>query len=215
MLPIDECVDKAAYIAGPMTGQPQWNFPAFDAAKPIVKAKGYEPISPADLDRAAGFDETCDKADDEFVREALKRDMNALLDCDLIVLLPGWRNSKGARAEYRLAIAAAIPAVELATWKPPNETVCEEADRLVASDRQGYYGHPFDDFTRTGMIWGGILKDWRTSGTDAVPPELVGLCMVGIKISRECHRPKRDNLVDGAGYFKTVALVRERQSVED
>lgn len=91
------------------------------------------------------------------------------------------------------------------------ETILEEADRLVSTDRQQDYGHPLDDFAKTAKIWSAIL------GVD-VTPEQVGLCMVGVKISRECNRPKRDNRVDGAGYFKTVDMIhneRERREEEE
>lgn len=38
--------------------------------------------------------------------------------------------------------------------------------------------------------------------------------MVAVKISRQCHMPKRDNLVDGAGYFNCLDMIgqeRERR----
>lgn len=85
------------------------------------------------------------------------------------------------------------------------ETVLEEAQRIVYGDREESYGHPFDDFTRTGKMWAAIL------GVD-VTPEQVALCMVALKISRECHRPGRDNRVDGPGYFATLDRVVERRA---
>lgn len=86
------------------------------------------------------------------------------------------------------------------------ETVLEEAQRLVYGSREESYGHPFDDFTRAGKIWAAVL------GLPEVTPEQVALCMVGLKISRECHRPGRDNRVDGPGYFATLDRVVERRS---
>jgi hypothetical protein len=38
--------------------------------------------------------------------------------------------------------------------------------------------------------------------------------MVGVKMSREVNRPKRDNRVDMAGYTGTLELVRDRQDTE-
>jgi hypothetical protein len=38
-------------------------------------------------------------------------------------------------------------------------------------------------------------------------PEDVALFMVAVKLSRECHEPKRDNLVDAAGYLECRARV--------
>lgn len=47
---------KRVYIAGRMRGLPLFNFPAFDAARDRLEALGIEVLSPADMDRAAGFD---------------------------------------------------------------------------------------------------------------------------------------------------------------
>lgn len=92
------------------------------------------------------------------------------------------------------------------TLEPVDETVLEEAQRLIYGSRNEDYGHPLDDFARTGRIWGAIL------GIDDVAPELVGLCMAGVKISREVNRPKRDNRVDGPGYFGCVQMIHEERT---
>jgi hypothetical protein len=87
----------------------------------------------------------------------------------------------------------------------PDETILQEAQRLVHGDRGQDYGHPIEDFTRTGRIMGAIL------GIPDVPPEKVALCMIAVKISREVNRDKRDNRVDMAGYAETLDMVRQRQ----
>jgi len=84
-----------------------------------------------------------------------------------------------------------------------DESILEEAQRLVHGDRGENYGHPIEDFTRTGQMWAAIL------GLEEVTPEQVALCMIAVKISREVNRPKRDNLVDIAGYAETAAMVHE------
>ena len=84
------------------------------------------------------------------------------------------------------------------------ESILEEAKRIVHGDRGENYGHPFEDFSRTAQIWSAILEI-------DVSPEQVALCMVGLKISREVNRPKRDNIVDGAGYFETLEMVKEER----
>lgn len=83
------------------------------------------------------------------------------------------------------------------------ETILAEADRLVSSDRQNDYGHPYDDFSKTAAMWTVIL------GTE-VKPEQIPLCMIAVKLSRQVNKPKRDNLVDIAGYAKTADMVLER-----
>lgn len=89
---------------------------------------------------------------------------------------------------------------------PPREPVTVEATRLVHGDRNADYGHPLDDFTRTGRMWAAIL------GLREVTPEQVALCMCALKISRQVHRPKRDNLVDLAGYAETCQMVLEERA---
>ena len=80
------------------------------------------------------------------------------------------------------------------------ESILFEAHNLVHGVRGEDYGHPYEDFSRTAKIWSAIL------GVD-VTPEQVALCMIGVKISRECNRPKRDNRVDMAGYAETLDMV--------
>ena len=85
-----------------------------------------------------------------------------------------------------------------------SESILEEAQRLVHGDRQSAYGHPLDDFTRTAAIWSAILEV-------PVTAEQVGLCMIGVKISRQCNAPRRDNMTDAAGYAATVQMVVEER----
>lgn len=91
-----------------------------------------------------------------------------------------------------------------------NETILQEAQKLVYGDRQASYGSPFDDFSKTAALWTVILGDALQPGAK-VTPEHVALCMVQVKVSRQLHGPKRDNLVDGAGYFATLELVIEER----
>lgn len=101
------------YIAGKMRGIKYYNFPAFDQAKMKLIKAGHKVISPADLDRAHGFDamtiqwpsdydwNTIPKGFDFMC--CVDRDIEAVKSCDAIYLLEGWETSSGARAEKALA----------------------------------------------------------------------------------------------------------------
>lgn len=194
------------YVAGPMRGYDLWNFPAFDAASEQLRQWGHEVISPAELDRAIGFDEYTGVLPEGFIEGALRRDIEALLKVQAVVLLPGWRASSGVAIELTVARALGLDLFELHpdSLEPlADESVLQEAQRLVHGNRGEDYGHPAEDFARTGRMWGAIL------GIPDVPPDRVGLCMAALKISREVNRHKRDNLTDLAGYAETVAMVHE------
>jgi hypothetical protein len=78
-------------------------------------------------------------------------------------------------------------------------TVLSEAEDLIHGARNDYYDHPLDNFTRIAKIWSAIL------GIE-VTYRQVALCMDGVKLAREAHRPKRDNRVDGPGYWGALDM---------
>jgi hypothetical protein len=90
------------------------------------------------------------------------------------------------------------------------QSILEEAQSLVHGDRNASYGHPLDDFARTAQIWNAILGKKLLAGC-RISAEDVALCMVGVKISREVNKSKRDNRVDGAGYFEALQMVIEEK----
>ena len=103
------------YIAGPMTGLPEYNFPAFDKAAAILTAQGHEVFNPAQNDRDHGFD-GAGLAGHEAerlgfsLRRALKQDLSWICDhAEAVAVLDGWHRSKGALTETALAVALGIP----------------------------------------------------------------------------------------------------------
>jgi hypothetical protein len=96
------------YCAGPMRGHADWNFPSFFAASEFLEQQGYAAINPAQLDIDAGYPLErlkllTPEEFQEFLKGAMKRDLDAIQSCDALVLLPGWEKSKGARAERAVA----------------------------------------------------------------------------------------------------------------
>ena len=123
------------YVAGPMTGRPQFNIPAFDAAAAALRAQGHIVVNPAEEDspavRAAALASKTGDAKDlnstgETWGDLLARDVKIIADgIDGIVLLPGWQHSRGAKLEAftavvcRKAIHFWFPDAEQAEWISP------------------------------------------------------------------------------------------------
>lgn len=109
------------YLAGPMRGIPQYNFPAFDNAAAALRHLGHEVVSPADHDREVEPDIESteryrlgvgDRDDDTGFQALMGWDLAqvatpvALGGVEGIALLPGWENSTGAAHELYVAKAA-------------------------------------------------------------------------------------------------------------
>jgi hypothetical protein len=93
-------VKTKIYIAGPMTGLPEFNFPAFFKAEEFLKEQNYEPLNPANLKSYEG-----DLTGDELWAWYMRGAIELLIQAEEICLLSGWNASKGARLEQRIAAA--------------------------------------------------------------------------------------------------------------
>ena len=98
------------YLAGPMSGYPKFNFPAFHAAaKALREHGGWQIMSPAEMDAESGVAKKAMQSEsgnlaDAGIKETwgdfLARDVKIIADCvDGIIFLPGWQRSRGARLE--------------------------------------------------------------------------------------------------------------------
>ena len=116
------------YIAGKMRGLANFGFDKFDMAKARAEALGHEAVSPADLDRAMGFEGMGKSGSDVewdagAKQEIIKRDIEALLNCDAIALLPGWETSSGSQVELALALFLELPILDAVKFEPLNATL--------------------------------------------------------------------------------------------
>lgn len=92
------------YIAGPMTGLPELNFPEFERVAVALRSKGHEIISPHEVcpDKSMAW------------RDAMKRDIVVLLECEGIVRLNGWERSRGASLEHYIAAELGLTIYDVA-----------------------------------------------------------------------------------------------------
>jgi hypothetical protein len=87
--------------------------------------------------------------------------------------------------------------------------VLEEANRLVHGDRQSGYGHPRDNHAATAELFNAYLRrkyEGTFPGLDARDVCVFNICQ---KLSRFANAPKRDNLVDIAGYAANLEMLEE------
>ena len=217
------------YIYGPMTGIARYNFPAFFAEElRLIDAGETDILNPARVDMEVDrFDP--DNPHPRPMRYYARRDLESLFECDKMSALPGWDDSKGARAEHAVgswlgveqqgALPPSKEYLERAntvidnireSWKhtvseATKDGILEKAKKLVHGDRGEDYGHPLEDFKRTGRIWGAIL------GIPDVSPLEVALCMMGVKQSRLCNSPEhQDSIADIAGYAECYDMCVEK-----
>jgi len=95
-----------------MRGIPEYNFPAFYAAAAALRERGYTVWSPAEHDvEQDGFNPATDKA--QPMRHYMKRDLPEVLNADVVIVLPGWENSVGAKLECHVAEMCGIPVLTL------------------------------------------------------------------------------------------------------
>lgn len=99
------------YIAGPMRGKEQYNFPAFHEAAKVLRAEGWEVLSPAEIDNDEGFDENTpeDTLTKQHLIDFLMRDIKIVTEVDAICMLPGHRTSYGACVELAMAHYLKLP----------------------------------------------------------------------------------------------------------
>ena len=91
------------YISGPMRGHKDLNFPAFEKAARLLRAVGYEVVSPHEMDLSNGLDPSGEEPEGKELGRILLRDAEAVLECDGVAQLEGWEGSSGARWECDLA----------------------------------------------------------------------------------------------------------------
>lgn len=86
------------YIAGPMANLPGRNFSTFDETAQAIAKAGQVPVNPVAIGEMQYGNE-----EDVPARLYLEKDIEGLLKCRGMVLLPNWQNSRGAKLEAAIA----------------------------------------------------------------------------------------------------------------
>lgn len=98
---------RRLYVAGPMTGLPEFNFPAFYGAEKTLIDAGFEVANPA---RHGAGSPGATWAD------YMRRDITDLLTCDGVAVLTGWGESRGAALEVHIARSLDLPVRPVEAW---------------------------------------------------------------------------------------------------
>lgn len=103
------------YLAGPMTGIANLNFPLFNAEAARLRALGHDIVNPAEINGGADELVACAAMTPDALAAhwlaCMRKDVVALMGCDGIALLPGWERSRGVNVERTLAIGLGLPVV--------------------------------------------------------------------------------------------------------
>lgn len=97
------------YIAGPMTGIENFNFPAFEQATSILREAGWFVYAPHENDLERGEQPRLDGVPQHKLKHYMKVDLAQVCVSDAVFMLDGWPDSKGAAIEFNTAEALDIP----------------------------------------------------------------------------------------------------------
>ncbi len=120
-------IPNVIYVAGPMAGYEDFNYPLFKRTTQGLRDQGYIVICPTDVGgRLDGG-----RPGTRTQREYLKACIAALMQCNAIHLLSGWGDSTGARCEAAIAMSLGYTFVSSigAIVAPPTECVVHFKDR--------------------------------------------------------------------------------------
>jgi hypothetical protein len=94
-----------------------------------------------------------------------------------------------------------LEGIGLEPKKVDDQSVLEEAAKCVTGPRRRDYGTPDENFGLIASLWSVQLKH-------EVTPMQVAMCLILLKVARQANSPKRDNLVDIAGYAQCASELK-------
>lgn len=162
---------KRIYLAGPMSGLPGLNFPAFNREAARLRALGYVVVNPAEINDGAPalpFASMTPCEQRAHWRSAMRADIPAMLTCDALALLHGWERSRGAQLEKHIAgeldmeVCMAVDIVDECEQLTPEQAIVLRA-RHWANTAQGIDDAQGPEATREAILahetMGKLLRD--------------------------------------------------------
>jgi len=128
---------RSAYLAGPMRGHEDYNFPAFHDATAWLRSENWKIFSPAERDESDPVlnGDWGISAEGRGLDYFMQFDLAAVCQTDCVIYLPGWETSQGARLEGMVAVEIAHPVFEIVRYglarrrklvSVPNERIAAE-----------------------------------------------------------------------------------------
>lgn len=103
---------RKIYVSGPMASMPDDNRAAFMQAAVQLRSWGFDVFNPHE------FEYNGDGMPELLWHEYLRKDLQQLLACDGVCLLPGWQGSRGAMLERYVAACVGLDVREFEGWRP-------------------------------------------------------------------------------------------------
>ena len=99
---------KMIYISGPIKNMTDGNIDAFDKAEKQLKELGYDVLNPHKIGEELNirfFEMGRIPNEEDYLKEDI---IQMLSKCENVLVLPGWRHSKGSKLEIANALACGL-----------------------------------------------------------------------------------------------------------
>lgn len=163
------------YLAGPITGVPDYRRRFADAAQ-AVAAAGHEPVSPTDAVPPA----------DGSWEGWMRATTSLLTTTDGVALLPGWETSRGARIEHDWAASVGLPARPLAAWTASGGGAPVPV-RIQRRRTRGWRAHAGAVYVGRPTVWANPVRVHRRGDAWEVTTVRDGELLVETETRREAH----------------------------
>jgi hypothetical protein len=99
------------YIAGPMSGYTDFNYPEFMWAADRLERLGYKTLNPCDNQA-----ELTARMEAPTWNDYMRASIAQVIQADAVAVLEGWSLSRGARLEVEIAHALHMPVLPVQVW---------------------------------------------------------------------------------------------------